>query len=62
MELFSDDLNEMEAFTGLRRLAWGLSEVSDCTVYPYLFFAPKCEPVAFQFADSDAECWSGMRI
>ncbi len=28
MEIFSDALNEIEAFTTLQRLAWGLNEVS----------------------------------
>ena len=31
MELFTDALNEMEAFSTLPRLAWGLSEISKCT-------------------------------
>jgi excisionase family DNA binding protein len=31
MEFLSDALNEMEAFTTLHRLAWGLNEVSECT-------------------------------
>ena len=31
MELFSDALNEMETFTTLQRLAWGLSEISEST-------------------------------
>jgi len=31
MEIFSNTLNEIEAFTTLQRLAWGLSEVSKCT-------------------------------
>jgi excisionase family DNA binding protein len=29
MELFSDALNEIETFTNLQRLTWGLSEVSE---------------------------------
>ena len=31
MELFTDALNEIEAFTTLQRLAWGLAEVSEST-------------------------------
>jgi len=31
MEFLRDALNEMEAFRTLQRLAWGLSEVSECT-------------------------------
>ncbi|HYN26375.1 MAG TPA: helix-turn-helix domain-containing protein [Pyrinomonadaceae bacterium] len=31
MELFSEPFNEIEALTTLQRLAWGLSEVSECT-------------------------------
>jgi len=31
MEIFSETFSEIEAFTTLPRLAWGLSEVSKCT-------------------------------
>jgi excisionase family DNA binding protein len=31
MEIFSNITNEIETFTTLPRLAWGLSEVSECT-------------------------------
>lgn len=31
MELFSEPFSEIEALTTLQRLAWGLSEVSECT-------------------------------
>ena len=31
MELFSNTSNEIETFTTLPRLAWGLNEVSECT-------------------------------
>ena len=30
MELFSEPFNEVEAYSTLPRLAWGLSEVSKC--------------------------------
>lgn len=31
MELFSNTSNEIETFTTLPRLAWGLHEISECT-------------------------------
>jgi excisionase family DNA binding protein len=31
MEIFSNITNEIETLTSLPRLAWGLSEVSECT-------------------------------
>ena len=62
MESLRDGWNEVEAHTILQRLAWGLSEVSECAGLSVAFFAPKFERVAFQFAGSDAGCWSGMNF